>query len=233
MYNIGKLFFIILFITTLNLFAQTKKTGTVLATKMDSISYSIGMNLVKTYLLDKQLGDINLNLVAQGIKDYTSEKGPLIKEEKCNEMLLKYQTEIQQKTFAAASENNKKEGDEFLAKNKSEAGVIALPSGLQFKVITSGKGNTPTLTDTVVVHYKGSFINGQVFDDTQQRKKPVVVPLNAVIKGWQEALQMMKEGDKWIIYVPSTLAYADKGFSTIVGPNQALIFEIELVSIKK
>ena len=233
MSNIGKLFFIIFFIATINSFAQTKKTGTVLANKMDSISYSIGMNLVKTYLLDKQLGDVNLNLVAQGIKDYTSEKGPLIKEEKCNEMLMKYQTEIQQKTFAAASENNKKEGEEFLAKNKSEAGVIALPSGLQFKVITSGKGNTPTLTDTVIVHYKGSFINGQVFDDTQQRKKPVVVPLNAVIKGWQEALLMMKEGDKWIIYVPSSLAYADKGFSTIVGPNQTLIFEIELVGVKK
>ena len=233
MSNIGKLFFIIFFIATINSFAQTKKTGTVLANKMDSISYSIGMNLVKTYLLDKQLGDVNLNLVAQGIKDYTSEKGSLIKEEKCNEMLMKYQTEIQQKTFAAASENNKKEGEEFLAKNKSEAGVIALPNGLQFKVITSGKGNTPTLTDTVIVHYKGSFINGQVFDDTQQRKKPVVVPLNAVIKGWQEALLMMKEGDKWIIYVPSSLAYADKGFSTIVGPNQTLIFEIELVGVKK
>lgn len=222
----------LLLVVMLPVIAQNKKAGTVLATKMDSISYSIGMNLVKTYLLDKQLGEINLKLVAQGIIDYSSEKGPLIKEEKCNDLLLKYQTEIQQKSFGEASENNKKEGEEFLAKNKTEPGVISLPSGLQFKVISAGKGNTPTLSDTVVVHYKGTFVSGDVFDDSKQRNQPVVFPLHAVIKGWQDALQMMKEGDKWMVYVPSQLAYGDKGFANVIGPNETLIFEIELLAIK-
>lgn len=223
---------VLLAIIVLPSFAQSKKGGTLLTTKLDSISYSIGMNLVKSYLTDSTLGPINLNLVAQGIKDYHSEKGPLLTEEKCNELLLKYQTEIQQQSFQMASETNKKTSEEFLAKNKMEPGVISLPSGLQFKVISSGKGNTPTINDTVVVHYKGTFLNGQVFDDSKQRNQAVVVPVNAVIKGWQEAILMMKEGDHWAIYVPSHLAYAEKGFSNIVGPNETLIFEIELLSIK-
>jgi FKBP-type peptidyl-prolyl cis-trans isomerase FklB len=230
--RIVKIAFIIMFSMLNNIYAQTKKGNVALSTRMDSISYSIGMNLVKTYLLDSQLGEINLNLVAQGIKDYKSEKGSLIKEEVCNELLLKYQTEIQQKSLEQASENNKKTGEEFLAKNKMEAGVISLPSGLQFKVIASGKGNTPTLNDTVTLHYKGTFINGQMFDDSKQRNQTVIVPVNAVIKGWQDALQMMKEGDHWIIYVPAMLAYAENGFSNVIGPNETLIFEIELLSIK-
>jgi FKBP-type peptidyl-prolyl cis-trans isomerase FklB len=213
-------------------FAQSKKGATALSTKMDSVSYSIGMNLVKTYLLDEQLGKINLDLVAQGIKDYHSAKGTLIKTEICDSLLIKYQVEIQQKNFENASATNKKSGEDFLAKNKMEAGVISLPSGLQFKVITSGKGNSPSLNDTVILHYKGNFIDGQIFDDSKQRNQPVVVPVNAVLKGWQEALPMMKEGDKWIIYVPPHLAYSEKGFANVVGPNETLIFEIELLAIK-
>lgn len=235
MKSILKLFlFVTLFATTCT-YAQTKKVTTskvALVSKMDSISYSIGMNLVKSYLLDTLLGDIDLNLVSQGILDYKSEKGSLITEEKCNDILLKYQTEVQQKSFLAASETNRKAGEDFLSKNKSEPGVIALPSGLQFKVINAGKGKTPSINDTALVHYKGTFLNGQVFDDSRKRENPIEVPISAVIKGWQDALLMMKEGDVWVIYVPSQLAYADKGFSTIVGPNETLIFEIELVAIK-
>jgi FKBP-type peptidyl-prolyl cis-trans isomerase len=133
----------------------------------------------------------------------------------------------------AQGDNNKKEGEAFLAKNKAKKGVKTLPSGLQYKVITEGKGKMPKASDTVTVQYKGTLIDGTEFDSSYKRGQPATFPVSGVIKGWTEALQLMKEGSKWELVIPSDLAYGDKGTQGgPIGSNAVLIFEVELVSIK-
>ena len=129
-------------------------------------------------------------------------------------------------------EKNKKTGAEFLAKNKKEKGVVTLASGLQYKVLTKGSGKVPKSSDTVETHYVGTLIDGQEFDSSRRRGKPATFPVSGVIKGWTEALQLMPAGSKWMLYIPSNLAYGERGAGGIIGPNATLIFEIELLSIK-
>ena len=134
-------------------------------------------------------------------------------------------------SIADSGEKNLKEGKAFLEKNSKKKGVITTKSGLQYKIIKSGKGATPKPGDTVTTHYRGTLINGTEFDSSYKRGKPASFPVNGVIKGWTEALQLMQVGDKWELYIPAELAYGANGPSPVIGPNSALIFEIELIKI--
>ena len=131
-----------------------------------------------------------------------------------------------------AGELNKKEGVEFLAANKSKEGVVILPSGLQYKILTEGTGPKPTASDTVVCNYRGTLISGAEFDSSYKRGQPASFPVNGVIKGWTEALQLMPVGSKWQLFVPAELGYGDRGAGADIGPGATLIFEVELLSIQ-
>jgi FKBP-type peptidyl-prolyl cis-trans isomerase FklB len=145
---------------------------------------------------------------------------------------LRQQVEQQQRQFfAKVSEQNRKEGEAYLEENKQKDGVQVLKSGLQYKVIQAGIGPKPTPADVVSVHYRGSFINGSIFDSSYERGKPQVFPVNRVIPGWSEALQHMQVGDKWQIVVPHYLAYGEAGFGNEIGPCTTLVFEMELIGI--
>ena len=133
---------------------------------------------------------------------------------------------------AAQTPNPSERAEKFLMENKAKEGVKTLPSGLQYKVIKDGDGKTPKLTDTVSTHYRGTLLDGSEFDSSYKRNQPAEFPVSGVIKGWTEALQLMKEGAKWVLYVPAKLAYGERGFPPVIGPNETLIFEIELLKVK-
>jgi FKBP-type peptidyl-prolyl cis-trans isomerase FklB len=139
---------------------------------------------------------------------------------------------VQQEKMQAAGAANKKEGDAFLAANKGKDGVVVLPSGLQYKIITAGTGPKPAATDSVICNYRGTLIDGKEFDSSYKRGQPATFPVSGVIKGWTEALQLMPVGSKWQLFVPADLAYGDRGAGADIGPGATLIFEVELVSIQ-
>lgn len=143
------------------------------------------------------------------------------------EMMAKQQAQMKTK-----GEKNKKEGDAFLAENKDKKGIVSLPSGLQYKVIKEGEGDTPKATDKVTVHYRGTLIDGTEFDSSYGRGEPATFPVNGVIPGWTEALQLMNAGSKWQLFIPSKLAYGERGAGGKIGPNSTLIFDVELISIQ-
>jgi len=150
--------------------------------------------------------------------------------------LAELQAEVRKKQDAeaqAAAEANMKEGEAFLADNKTKEGVVTLPSGLQYKILTPGTGPKPTASDTVVCNYRGTFINGTEFDSSYKRGQPASFPVGQVIKGWTEALQLMPVGSKWQLFIPPDLAYGQRGAGGAIGPNATLIFEVELLSIKE
>ena len=144
--------------------------------------------------------------------------------------MLAQQEKMQADRNARASKA-KQAGEAFLASNKQKDGVIALESGLQYKVIRSGAGKQPAATDSITAHYHGTLLNGMVFDSSYDRNQPATFNVNQVIKGWQEILQLMHEGDKWQVFIPSELAYGEKGAGNDIGPNETLIFDIELISV--
>jgi FKBP-type peptidyl-prolyl cis-trans isomerase len=161
----------------------------------------------------------------------------LLTEEEARAALMQLQSEMQAKMQAkqtAEGEANKKEGDAFLAANKTKEGVVTLPSGLQYKILKEGSGPKPTPTDSVVCNYKGTLINGTEFDSSYKRGEPATFPVTGVIKGWTEALQLMPVGSKWQLFVPADLGYGPRGTpGGPIGPNSTLIFEVELMSIKE
>ena len=204
-----------------------------LKTQKDKVSYSIGINWGAQ--LSQAKGKIDIEKVTQGMKDGFNGGQPKLTMDEMKQAISDFQVAMQQEQQAAlakVSTNNKKAGEDFLAKNKKEKGVISLPSGLQYQVIKEGTGASPKETDTVVTHYIGNLIDGKVFDSSYKRGQPATFPVNGVIKGWTEALQKMKVGAKWKLFIPSELAYGEKGPASI-GPNSVLIFEIELLEIKK
>ena len=206
----------------------------VLKSQKDKISYIIGMDLGKNF--QKQEIEIDADILAQGIKDGISGRKPLLSEQEVRETLAGFQAEMTAKQTELAKkrgEKNKKEGETFLAENQKKEGVKTLPSGLQYKVIKTGTGNSPKSTDEVTVHYRGTLIDGTEFDSSYRRGKPETLPVNAVIPAWTEALQLMQVGTKWQLFVPSNLAYGERGAGQIIGPNAVLIFEIELISIQE
>jgi FKBP-type peptidyl-prolyl cis-trans isomerase len=160
----------------------------------------------------------------------------LLTEDEARAALMQLQKEMQEKQQAKAAaegDANKKEGEAFLAANKGKEGVVTLPSGLQYKILTPGTGPKPTATDSVVCNYKGTLINGTEFDSSYKRGEPATFPVTGVIKGWTEALQLMPVGSKWQLFIPSDLAYGARGTpGGPIGPNATLIFEVELMSIK-
>jgi FKBP-type peptidyl-prolyl cis-trans isomerase FklB len=182
----------------------------------------------------RQFSDMDVDLLLDGFQDALTQSDPKLKQDEVQSIMqaLREQVEQQQKAFyAKLSEQNKKEGEAFLKENKEKEGVVTLVSGLQYKVLQEGTGPKPTPVDVVSVHYRGTFLNGQIFDSSYERGKPHSFPVNRVIPGWSEALQLMRVGDKWQIFVPYYLAYGEAGFGNEIGPNTTLIFEMELLGI--
>jgi FKBP-type peptidyl-prolyl cis-trans isomerase len=204
-----------------------------LKTEKDRLSYAMGMDLGAQ--LKGRSVDIDPAIFARGLKDALSGAKTVLTEDEAKAAitaLQKAQVVRQAALAKAVGEQNKTEGEAFLAANKAKPGVITLPSGLQYKILTAGTGKTPTATDTVVCHYRGALINGKEFDSSYKRGEPAAFPVGKVIKGWTEVLQLMPVGSKWQVCIPSNLAYAERGSGADIGPNATLIFEIELIAIK-
>lgn len=217
-------------VVSLNAAADTVK---VLESEEQKVSYSFGLVLGKR--MHNDLPDLNVDVFMQGVKDAIQDKAPLLTDEQVGNVLAKFQRDMQQQQMEKvqkAGEENKKVGADFLAKNKNKEGVVTLESGLQYKILKAGKGPQPSGADVVKVHYTGSLINGEVFDSSIERGEPVTFPLNGVIAGWTEALKLMPTGSKWQLYIPSDLAYGVNGNRSI-GPNETLLFDVELISIEK
>ena len=194
----------------------------------DKASYSIGLNIGTN--LKRQNVELNTDALMTGLKDGISGQKPLLNEQEVREAMLALQKDMQQKQEAAA-QKNAKDGVKFLADNKAKAGVKATASGLQYKVEKDGKGAQPKADDTVTVNYRGTLIDGTEFDSSYKRGQPATFPVNGVIKGWTEALQLMKAGSKYQLFIPADLAYGPAGRPTI-PPNSTLIFEVELLDVK-
>ncbi|MDA8423847.1 MAG: FKBP-type peptidyl-prolyl cis-trans isomerase [Nitrospiraceae bacterium] len=205
-----------------------------LQTQKEKLSYAIGVNMGTG--LKKNAIDVDANVLVKGIKDALSGGTLLLTDQEIQETLQTAQKELQakqQEKMKTLGEKNKKEGEAFLAANKKKKGVKTLPSGLQYKILVDGKGSSPKATDTVTVNYKGTLIDGTEFDSSYKRNEPATFPVNGVIKGWTEALQLMKEGSKWELFIPADLAYGERGtMGGPIGPNAVLIFEVELLKIK-
>lgn len=211
-------------------FAEEK---VVLKTERDKISYGIGMDIGEN--MKKQSIDVDPDLLAQGIKDVFSGGKLMMTEEEFHNTMENFRKDMmakQKMQMQEMSDKNKKDGEAFLAENKKKEGVKTLPSGLQYKVIKEGDGDLPKATDTVTVHYKGTLIDGTEFDSSYSRGEPATFPVNGVIPGWTEALQLMKAGSKWQLFIPAGLAYGERGAGGKIGPNSALVFDVELISIK-
>ena len=215
---------------TTQLSAQKKPT---LTTEKDKVSYIIGTDIAKN--LKKQGIDIDPELLFKGLKDAFTDQKLLLSDEEIQQVMSAFQQEMmaqQSKKAGELAEKNQKEGEAFLAANKKKDSVITLPSGLQYKVIAEGAGKMPTLNDTVTTNYRGTLIDGTEFDNSYKRGEPATFPVSGVIPGWTEALQHMKVGAKWQLFVPSNLGYGERGAGQTIGPNATLIFEVELLSIK-
>jgi FKBP-type peptidyl-prolyl cis-trans isomerase FklB len=209
--------------------------GTIeLKTPKDKVSYAIGMSIGHNFV--RQKIDVDPDIVARGAKDAMSGANPMMTEEEAKTILTEFQkglVEAQEKEMKTVSEKNAKEGTAFLAENGKKKGVVTLKSGLQYKIVTPGKGKMPKKGDSVTVNYRGTLIDGTEFDSSYKRGEPATFPVDEVIAGWTEALQLMKEGSKWHLFIPSNLAYGERGAGQSIGPNATLIFEVELISIAK
>ena len=182
----------------------------------------------------KQGIEIDADNLLAGLKDAMTGKPSVLSAEETQNTMMQLQQEMEQKfqeNAGKAGEANKKEGQDFLAANKNKAGVVTLPSGMQYEILNEGTGKTPTRTDNVTTHYKGTLIDGTVFDSSYERGQPATFPVNGVIAGWTQALMMMKEGAKWRLYIPAELAYGAQGAGADIGPNATLIFDVELLKV--
>ena len=207
---------------------------TALKNEKDKVSYSIGTQIGNNF--KNQSMDVDVDLLAKGIKDALSGGKLLMTEKEIKETITALQKDMmakQAERMKVVAEKNRKEGEAFLADNKKKEGVKTTPSGLQYKVIKDGNGPTPKMADTVAVNYRGTLINGTEFDSSYKREEPATFPVNSVIPGWTEAMQMMKVGSKWHLFVPANLAYGEQGAGPQIGPNSTLIFEVELTAINK
>jgi len=202
----------------------------VLKNQKDKMSYIIGMDIGNN--LKKQSIDVEPNILAKGVKDALTGGKPLLTEQEIRETMTAFQNEMRVKQEVVARKN-KEQGDSFLAENKKKEGVKTLQSGLQYKVIKVGVGKKPKLNDYVTTHYRGTLIDGTEFDSSYKRGQPATFQVSGVIPGWTEALQLMETGAKWQLFIPSNLAYGERGSGGVIGPNATLIFEIELISIQE
>lgn len=200
-----------------------------LVTNIDSISYSLGV-LFGSNLGKNGFDTLNTKLVEKGIEEMMTRRQPLINDQKANELLGKYVMDRRN----AKSKLNLEAGNSFLEKNKTQSGVVELPSGLQYKVEKEGTGEKPTADDKVTVNYEGTLLDGTVFDSSYKRGEPLQITVNGVIPGWTEALQLMPVGSKWKLFIPANLAYGENPMpGGPIEPNSMLIFDVELISIDK
>lgn len=214
---------------------STTKSDTepALTTDKEKDSYALGMNIGRG--LSKQPVDLDAAAVARGLQDAMSGGKTELTDEEATADLAQLKDQVQKATEAKMQElaaENQKAGAAFLAENKTKEGVVTLPSGLQYKVLTQGTGPKPAATDTVVCQYRGTLLDGSEFDSSYKRGQPATFAVGRVIKGWTEALQLMPVGSKWQIFIPADLAYGERGAGNVIPPNATLIFEVELVSIQ-
>jgi len=220
--------------------ATTKpKTPTplVLKTEKDKVSYALGMSMGKDLGSKLKQGSVEVDqaILLRGVKDALSGSKLLLTDDEVKAVFTQLNADVRKRLeekARIAGEANKKEGEEFLAANKAKDGVVTLPSGLQYKIITEGTGQKPTATDSVTCNYRGTLISGIEFDSSYKRGQPLTIQVNNVIKGWTEALQLMPVGSKWQLFIPGELAYGERGQGQQIGPNSTLIFEVDLLSIQ-
>jgi FKBP-type peptidyl-prolyl cis-trans isomerase FklB len=204
----------------------------VLKTDKDKLSYSIGASVGKN--LRSEGTDIDLDLFIQGMKTSLAGEKTLLPEKDIRQAMNDYQTQLRQRAAGKkqqAATDNKKAGDAYLAQYKSQSGVSALPSGVLYKIVKEGDGRKPLESDMVEVNYRGSLINGTEFDATEPGH-PANLKVSSLIPGWKQALSMMRAGSKWHIVIPPVLAYGERGVGNDIGPNEVLVFDLELVAIK-
>ena len=213
--------------------AATQPGGDAFKSEKERVSYSIGMRIASG--MKAQEVDLDIDIIAKAMKDVMAGDKTLLTEAEAQKVLMSWQGRMQeefQKKQAALAEKNQSDGAKFLEENKAKEDVKTTPSGLQYKVIKSGNGDSPKADDTVTVHYKGTLIDGEQFDSSYDRGEPATFMVNRVIKGWTEALQLMKVGDKWQIVLPSDLAYGPRGNGRSIPPNSVLVFDVELLGIQ-
>lgn len=223
-----------LFTLTVGLFCTMSAYAAQLTSDTGKLSYAIGFKTGQA--MKAQSITINTQDFAQGLQDGYTAKQPRMSEQEIQATIKNMQQQMvdkMQQKFNETATKNLTEGQAFLAKNAKMPGVVTLPSGLQYKIITPGQGEHPKATDTVTVNYEGTLIDGTVFDSSYKRGTPATFPVNGVIKGWQEALQLMTPGATWMFYIPESLAYGKQGSMGAIGPNETLIFKVNLISIKK
>ena len=205
-----------------------------LKTPSQKSSYAIGMNIGKN--LKRDSVEVDPAILLRGLKDALAGNKLLLTDEEAKAALTALQTEVRAKEEAktkAAAVENKKAGEAFLAANKTKEGIVTLPSGLEYKIIKEGTGPKPAAEDTVLCHYRGTLVDNTEFDSSYKRGEPLKIPVGGVIKGWTEAIQLMPVGSKWQLFIPSDLAYGERGApGSPIGPNSTLVFEVELISIE-
>jgi FKBP-type peptidyl-prolyl cis-trans isomerase len=204
-----------------------------LKTQKEKFSYALGMKMGAN--LHKQAVPVDPAVFSRGFRDGLAGGKTVLTDQEAQAAISDVQKamqEKQQQKMQAAAGVNKKEGQDFLSANKAKSGVVTLPSGLEYKIEKEGTGPKPTASDSVVCNYRGTLINGTEFDSSYKRGQPATFPVSGVIKGWTEALQLMPVGSKWQLFVPSDLAYGDRGAGPDIGPGATLIFEVELLSIQ-
>lgn len=205
-----------------------------LTTEMQQVSYSIGVDLGRN--MKKQGFDMDVTALSKGIQDGFSGQTPALSDEKMKEVLMKFQKAFVAKKnaeMAQVGQVNLEKGQKFLADNKTKPGVVTLASGLQYKIITAGNGDKPKASDSVTVDYTGRLIDGRIFDSSEKQGKPITFKVDQVIPGWTEVLQLMPAGSTWEVYIPANLAYGQQAVGPMIGPNEALIFNIHLISVQK
>lgn len=207
---------------------------TELSTPAEKMSYALGLNIGSS--IKPAADSLDYAALIQGVKDTVEGRAPLLSQTESQQFLTRLSTIISQKKTdesKQAGDKNMQEGNEFLTENGKKSGVMTTDSGLQYEVLQEGTGNNPAATDQVTVHYRGTLIDGTEFDSSYKRDQPATFPLNRVIKGWTEGLQLMKPGSKYRFFIPSDLAYGERGSPPVIGPNATLIFEVELLDIAK
>ncbi|HEX8427859.1 FKBP-type peptidyl-prolyl cis-trans isomerase [Hymenobacter sp.] len=206
-----------------------------LSSLKDQISYIIGRDLARNFA--QQGLDLDVEVLAASMQEGLNGEPSRLTQEQMQAAMQQLQQQMggveddDDNQTSTSMGNSKEEGQAFLSENKNRAGVTTLPSGLQYEVISEGTGKKPTLSSSVTTHYHGTLINGNVFDSSYQRGQPATFPVNGVIAGWTEALQLMPEGSKWRLYIPSELAYGRRGAGRDIGPDTALIFDVELLKV--
>lgn len=195
---------------------------------MNKVSYALGMHMA-SQIIQSGLKRIDMEAFTEAFSHMIQGKAMKMSAEEAQQVMQDFLTKQHQELAT----DNLEEGKRFLEENKTKNGVSVLPSGIQYEVIEEGTGSKPSLTDQVRVHYEGTLINGTIFDSSVQRGQPAVFQLNQVILGWQEALQLMKEGARWRLFIPPHLAYGERGAGDAIGPNVTLIFDVQLLSVEK